>query len=243
MTSELGLLYLTAIAIGVGHTVVGPDHYVPFAAMAQAGRWTMRKTLVVTTLCGLGHVASSVVLGVVGIGLGLAVERMDATESARANIAGWLLLGFGLIYMVVGFIRAMRNVSHEHWHTHSDGILHVHPHTHNAEHLHVHSPATNAGPPAKTSVIAPWALFLVFLYGPCEPLIPMLMYPAANAHWMAVVVVTLLFAAATITTMVALVAGLCLGARTVGLQRLDRFNHALAGMAIVACGLAIKCGF
>jgi len=51
-----------AAAIAFVHAVLGPDHYLPFVAMAKARNWTMQKTLRVTLICGMGHLAASVSL-------------------------------------------------------------------------------------------------------------------------------------------------------------------------------------
>ena len=99
-------LLFTAAAVGFLHTVMGPDHFLPFIAMSRAGGWSLRKTAVVTTACGIGHVLSSVVLGLLGLALGVAVARLVAIEEFRGDVAGWLLLGFGLAYMVWGLHRA-----------------------------------------------------------------------------------------------------------------------------------------
>lgn len=66
MNMDLGLLVLTAVSIGFVHTVLGPDHYLPFVAMSAARNRTSRKTMLVTAFCGVGHV-----LGFIGIVLGL----------------------------------------------------------------------------------------------------------------------------------------------------------------------------
>ncbi len=42
-------------------------------AIGRARNWSLGKTLSVTALCGAGHVLGSIALGLVGIGLGLAV--------------------------------------------------------------------------------------------------------------------------------------------------------------------------
>ncbi len=34
----LGALVVTAVTVGVLHTVMGPDHYLPFVAMSRAAR-------------------------------------------------------------------------------------------------------------------------------------------------------------------------------------------------------------
>jgi hypothetical protein len=81
MPSSLVVIAATAASIGFLHTLLGPDHYVPFIALAQSGRWSLRKTALVTFLCGIGHVGSSVALGFAGIALGTAVTHIKAIEA------------------------------------------------------------------------------------------------------------------------------------------------------------------
>ena len=114
MAEEVRLLAVTAASIGFFHTLLGPDHYLPFIMMARAGEWSRSKTAVVTALCGLGHVASSVLLGFAGILLGTQLSRLEAFESARGDIAAWLLIVFGLVYFVWGVRSAVRNRPHTH---------------------------------------------------------------------------------------------------------------------------------
>ncbi|HEX7375587.1 MAG TPA: hypothetical protein VF278_00670, partial [Pirellulales bacterium] len=60
MNADLGALSLAALSIGFLHTLFGPDHYIPFVAMSRVGGWSRSKTLLITLLCGLAHVGSSV---------------------------------------------------------------------------------------------------------------------------------------------------------------------------------------
>jgi nickel/cobalt exporter len=226
----------TAAMVGFLHTLTGPDHFVPFIAMARVGDWSLRRTTVITLACGIGHVLSSIVLGALGIGLGLALKRLEWFEGTRGELAGWLLLGFGLAYMVWGIVRAVRNRPHKHAHAHTDGTVHVHTHTHQSEHLHVHEQANRVGR------MTPWVLFAIFVFGPCEPLIPILMYPAATLSLPGVVAVSVVFGAATLITMMTLVICGYLGVRSLSLPWLERYSHALAGGAITACGAAIHFG-
>ena len=83
-------------------------------------------------------------------------------------------------------------------------------------------------------------LFIVFILGPCEPLIPVLMYPAATANTMAVVLVAAVFAAATLLTMLAAVLLGTLGVKLLPLEGLERYSHAMAGGAILLCGVGIQ---
>ena len=118
----------TAATLGLVHTVIGPDHYLPFIVIGRARNWTLRKTLGVAFLAGLGHILSSVVLGFLGIALGIAVARLEGVESARGAIAAWLLIGFGFAYFVWGMRRAWRGKPHVHPHLHDHEDAHVHPH-------------------------------------------------------------------------------------------------------------------
>jgi len=227
------MLALVAAAVAFIHTLSGPDHYLPFIAMARASRWSMGKAARVTLLCGLGHVAGSMFLGLVGIGAVFGVDRMIAVESFRADLAAWGMIGFGLIYMVWGLRKAARSRPHEHWHAHVDGTMHRHLHVHASEHLHAH--ATEAKPR-----LTPWILFTIFLFGPCEPMIPILMYPALDHSRIGVVVVTVVFATVTLATMLGIVLSVLLGARRVRSGFAERYAHALAGGAVLACGVAMK---
>lgn len=250
MTADLGALSAAAVTIGFFHTLYGPDHYLPFVAMSRVGGWSLRKTLWVTFLCGVGHVASSVVLGLIGIAFGIVVLQLETLESLRGDLAGWLLVAFGLTYFSWGVVQAIRNRPHTHLHVHFDGTVHAHQHVHQDAHLHAHESAADTAPqnaqsaataPRKAS-LTPWVLLTIFVFGPCEPLIPLLMYPAAKANTLGVVLVTLLFGLTTLATMTGMVMVMCAGAGAVRFERFHRYSHALAGLTVTSCGVAIKLG-
>lgn len=233
MPNELTILLVSAASIGFFHTLMGPDHYVPFVAMAHSRKWSSMKTLWITALCGVGHIASSVLLGIVGIAMGIAVTRLEFVESFRGNIAAWALIGFGLMYCAWGVRRALRNRPHRHVHIHKDGDFHVHEHVHTEEHVHVHQVEGKKN-------ITPWILFTIFVFGPCEPLIPILMYPAAKNSIRDLVLVTAVFGGVTVATMIGAVMISRIGTRLLPLARFERYSHALAGATIFLCGLAIQ---
>jgi ABC-type nickel/cobalt efflux system permease component RcnA len=232
MSPEITVLTLSAAAIAFLHTLLGPDHYLPFVAMARARGWTLRRSLQITLLCGIGHLAGSVLLGLVGIAVGVQLASLEWLEGLRGNLAAWLLIGFGLAYTAWGLRQAMRNRPHAHWHTH-DGVTHSHVHTHRGGHAHLHESGT------KRQSLAPWVIFVIFVLGPCEPLIPLLMYPAARESWVGVLAVTTVFGLVTVLTMLAAVFLSLKGLEKLRLKAFERYAHALAGSAILACGLAI----
>jgi sulfite exporter TauE/SafE len=229
----LTILLTAAASIGFFYTLFGPDHYLPFIVMAQSGKWSLRKTTLITFLCGIGHVASSVVLGLIGVTLGIAVSKLEFIEGFRGNLAAWALIAFGLVYFVWGVRRAVRNKPHHHLHTHKDLASHTHTHVHDDEHAHVHEASNQKS-------ITPWVLFTIFVLGPCEPLIPLLMYPAAKDSLSGLLLVVIIFGSITIATMLAIVIISTLGISFVPMQRIERYLHALSGAAIFLSGMAIQ---
>jgi len=233
MSKELIILLITAASIGFFHTLFGPDHYLPFIVMGKARNWSLGKTAMVTFLCGLGHIMSSVVLGFIGVAFGIAIMKLEAFEAFRGNLAAWALIGFGLAYFLWGVRKAIRNKPHKHLHVHDDSENHAHVHTHSGEHAHVHEAK------AKKNV-TPWILFTIFILGPCEPLIPILMYPAAKSSVMGLVMVTAVFGIVTIFTMMTVVLVSSFGIKLLPLGKLERYTHALAGATICLSGLTIQ---
>jgi len=210
------------------HTILGPDHYLPFVVLARARSWSIARTLVVTAICGLGHVASSVLLGGLGVVFGVAVAKIEGVEGGRGDLAAWALVAFGLAYALWGVRHALRNSKGIETHEHHG---HVHLHTHgDAKHSHDHGMGSN---------LTFWALFLVFVLGPCEPLIPLFVLPASRGDWILAGATVVVFTAVTLVTMVGLTALALKGAKQLRLGRLERWSHTLAGSVIAASGLAI----
>lgn len=232
MDDSIALLSVTAISIGFVHTILGPDHYLPFIVLSQAKKWSLKKTMLITFLCGLGHVLSSVLLGFTGIAIGLSVSKLTWVESFRGNIAAWLFIAFGLVYMVISLRNIVKKKRHSHAHFHIDGDKHVHEHDHTSGHTHIHDNEI-----VKTT---PWILFLIFLFGPCEPLIPILMYPAAENNVSGVVLVSLLFSIVTIATMMSVVLAFKLGLNSINLKPVEKYSHVIAGATIFLSGMAIQ---
>ena len=199
--------------------------------MGKARRWSMLRTSVVTLIAGTGHVLGSVVLGMIGVAAGLGIQKVSQVETVRGDLAGWLFMAFGLVYMVWGLRRAWLNKPHSHPHFHLDGTSHDHVHIHKGEHLHLHE--------GEKKNITPWVLFVIFVLGPCEPLIPIVMYPAARGDWGELLVTVLVFSVVTILTMLALVLGTLFGLNLMPLGKMERYMHALAGGTILFSGASI----
>ncbi len=225
MLSEISLLVLSAISIAFLHTVSGPDHYLPFVALSRSRGWSALKTTRWTMICGLGHIASSVLLGLFGAALGWSMSSITWLENIRGGIAGWLMLLFGLFYGCWGLYRAYRNNPHKHFDLEAGGEIYVYEHKH-GESVH----------PANRHKLTPWVMFIIFILGPCEPLIPLLYFPAAKDNWAGMLLLILVYSFVTLITMVTLV---LLGRRGISLfktETLERHVHSLGGLTIFICG-------
>ncbi len=232
MSPELSALLIAAVSIGFFHTLFGPDHYVPFVMLSWSRKWSAPRTALITFVCGLGHILSSVVLGLIGVAIGIAVERLELIESARGRVAAWILIAFGLAYSAWGIRQAILNKPHKHVHIHGDSGEHEHEHTHHDKHAHIHEDGKKT--------VTPWVLFIIFVFGPCEPLIPLLIYPAAQKSPWGVAMVSLTFGFVTIATMMTVVLFMRAGLSFGMLSRAERYTHAIAGLTILVCGLMIE---
>jgi hypothetical protein len=202
--TELMALLLSAAGIAFTHTLMGPDHYLPFVAVAMERRWRWRKLLGVTLICAAAHLVGSVLLGAVGIALQAEVGRLAVVESVRGELAAWLLLSAGLVYLAWGIHHAGRGQAHRH-----------------------------------VGLRPQWLIFLVFVLGPCEPLIPLLMYPAVTASTEGVIAVTAVFGMVTVLTMLLAVTLSYASMRQLNFPGLHRYGHALSGATLSACGASI----
>ncbi len=224
------VIMYTAIVVGFTHTLLGPDHYIPFIALSKSMNWNLKKTMFITMLCGFGHVISSVIIGLIGIIFGKALISLSGLETLRGEFAATLLLIFGFTYFIWGLWQSIKNKSHSHIHKHNN-VIHTHDHIHEEKHFHLHK---------NKNVVTSWALFLIFVFGPCEPLIPLIMYPAAKLNLFYTIFVSVIFATTTVMTMLMIVFLSLKGMTKIKIEFLNRFSHSLAGFAILACGILVK---
>lgn len=228
----------TAIFLGFFHTLIGPDHYLPFIVIGRARNWSLTKTIFLTTACGLGHVLSSVFLGYLGALAGLSLEKVMHWETTRGDWAGWSLFLFGVGYLIWGIWKAFSKREHTHYHLHETGEFHSHPHTHtkiNVSSIHSHShPVSNS---AKSwNELSPWILMIIFVLGPCEPLIPLFFAEAVAGQWSHLLIVSLGYGIATIATMILIVAISWYGLHQLKFGKLEKFTHVFAGSALSIAG-------
>ena len=208
------LLLGATASLAIVHTLLGVDHSLPFVALGRARGWTLSRTLLITAICGAGHVASSVAIGLVGVGLGIATDALMWVESARGELAAALLFGFGMAYAAWALWKPLRSRQ-----------------SHGRDGEPVASDASR---------ITPWALFIVFVLGPCEPLIPLMVVPGIAGDWLAVAAVVAVFGLLTVAVMLLAVAAAFRGATLIRAGGwLGRHADVAAGLVVAASGAAV----
>lgn len=228
--NELILLSLTAASLGFIHTALGPDHYLPFIVLSKARNWSVSKTMLITFISGVGHVGGSVVIGLVGIALGISLNKLTFIESFRGDMVALLLILFGLVYTVYGFYKFLKNGGHHHL---PDFLI--------PKSIRQIKHQVNHGLEKKVdeTKLTPWVLFIIFVFGPCEVLIPMLFIPAVQRSTIGIASVALFFGITTIATMMFIVYLAHLGSSFLKFKSKEKYMHLLAGLVILTAGLGM----
>lgn len=208
----LSALVAQAAVVGSLHTLAGPDHYVPFVAMAKAGRFKVGRLSAIVLACGLGHCLSSLVLAFGAVWLGREATSMDGVQEWRKDLAAWILIAFGGWLIARGLKRRSGPESLE------------------------------GAPSAPSRPKLAGALFIVLVLGPCEWLIPNCVLAAATHGERAVWPIAIVFTAATMATMLAAVLVLAFGVGRIRAQWMERNATWVAGASCALSGLAVLAG-
>lgn len=226
--TDFNLLCLTVISISAIHTFSGPDHYLPFIVLSRSKKWSLPKTILWTSLCGLAHVLSSVVLGVLGILLGVTVSKLFHIETIRGGFAAWLLLIFGVTYIFYAFYKLKKNKIHKHFNVSGEGDIFVFEHKHGQSVL-----------PKKNYKVTPWVMLFIFALGPSEPLIPLIIYPYINYSIVEMGILITLYTFSTVIMMLSLVLLGFYGSRFINYPGLEKYIDVISGFAITICGIGM----
>jgi hypothetical protein len=199
-----------AVSVGALHSLA-PDHWAPLAAVARVQGWSRGRPARVTLLCGFGHVSVSVLLAVLALVSGSAL--FEALGRRLESVAALLLAAFGLVYGAWGLRKAAGRRFHGHVHASYD-------------HVHDAAGATVGG------------LFALYAADPCVAVVPIVV-AAAPLGLAPAAAVAVLYEAATMGTMLALVVFAHAGLGRLRLPWLDVYGDAVAGAFLAALGLAL----
>ncbi len=208
MNNSLLILLASTASVAFLHALA-PDHWMPFAAIGKAQNWSKPRLLLITFISGLGHVGISIVFSIIGIILGFSLSKLKAIEGHRGEVALWLLIGFGIAYMIWGIKRARER---------KDKSI-------DEEKL-------------KARTVAVWTMFAVIILGPCEPLIPMV-FLGYNYGYAGVIAVSVVFSVITIIMMLTQSVLAFMGIQWIKNDIADRYSHAFAGLVIALTGVSV----
>ncbi|NQU52575.1 MAG: sulfite exporter TauE/SafE family protein [Bacteroidetes bacterium] len=225
---ELYLLFMSAASLGFVHTILGPDHYLPFIVLSKARHWSSTKTMWITFISGVGHVGSSILIGMFGIALGISLNKLEYFETFRGELVGWMLFAFGILYTIYGLYKYIKS-SH---HFHLPRFL-VPKKIRDLQHLPTEDQKVD------NTKLTPWILFLIFVFGPCEVLIPMLIFPAYKNSTFGMITVALIFGIATVSTMMLAVYIGHKGTSLIKFKKHEKYLHLFAGILILISGSGI----
>jgi len=228
--NEIVMLSLTAAALGFIHTALGPDHYLPFIVLSRARKWNTAKTMWITFISGIGHVGGSVVIGLIGIALGVSLNKLKFIEEFRGEIVGIMLITFGLLYTAFGVYKYVKNGGHHHL----PNFL-IPKRISQIKHQVSHGLEEKAD----ETRLTPWVLFIIFVFGPCEVLIPMLFIPAVQRSAGGIAAVAILFGITTIVTMMFIVYLGCIGSSFLKFRSKEKYMHLAAGLVILFSGIGM----
>lgn len=222
MTAALALL-LAAAGVGIGHAVL-PDHWVPLAVLSRAQRYPLRRTLRLSAAAGVAHVLLSLLLGAVVIAVGLRFRGV--IEHNEALVVGGLLALTGAIYLVVELL------GKGHHHPHPGD----HAHTHEHGHGHGHGQAT-AVKERRTKLLA---VVLPFGAAASPDLTILPVFLAASALGVgAAVGAILVFALATLGTIVGLTVLAAGSAARLRSALIDRYAGPITALVLLIIGLLV----
>ena len=222
-TAPEWLLVGAVAAVGVLHTLV-PDHWVPITLIGRQRGWTRGQTARAALLAGTGHVLST---------LAIAVVVWIAGRVAAKTLGHWIdaitsaaLVAFGAWIAISALLEMRREGGHEHGHEHHhDGD----PDDHGHDHAH-----EDGGPRAKAG--SRTALLLILGSSPMIEGIPAF-FAAGRYGAPLIVVMSLVFAAATIVTYVTLCVVSLAGLERASLGPLERYGEVISGAFIALVGV------
>ncbi len=219
---SMAMLLIGAAAIGLIHTAASPGHYLPFVAIGKSRGWSLPKTLAAVFACGGAHMLSSLILGLAGVLIGLGAGAVEHFQNSSGGVAKLLFLIFATAYFICGLRKASAGKCARSW-TKTIG-------------------GSDISDKKSQSILREptfWALFAVFILGPCEMLAPLLIYPSSHMDWFCAAAITVVFSGVTIATMLALVCLLWIGADFISLKKLNisAWSDAMTGAILWLCSL------
>jgi len=234
------VLVATVAAVGVLHTLV-PDHWAPIVVVGRQRGWSVAHTARAAAVAGLGHVTSTLVLGIIvwTVGASLSVSYGHAVSVVAA--AALILFGAWIGYTGWREVRADHDhghptTGHAHLHSHGDVAAHVHWHAHQDQHLHAVDGGAAVVHDHGHAVAGRTALLLILGSSPMIEGLPA--FFAASTYGPALLgVMAAVFAVSTIATYVITSGFAMAGLQRISFGPLERYGEVLSGAVVALVGI------
>jgi len=232
-SAVLTTIAATGFTVAFFHAAI-PTHWLPFVLVSRARGWSRGKTLAVSALAGLGHVALTSLLGLVIAWFGFQLD--ERAEHLFPKVAGGILLLIGGFY----FWRQWsgRGVLHHHppgsQHRASEECGHVHDHSHWDDELKESQlVSTKAGDWAAIS-----GLFTMLTLSPCEGFLPVYL-SGVQFGWRGFAVLSVILAVATLAGMMIFTWLTLVGLEKIEVRNFEQHEAALLGGIFTLLGLML----
>jgi ABC-type nickel/cobalt efflux system permease component RcnA len=234
------VLVATVAAVGVLHTLV-PDHWAPIVVVGRQRGWSVAHTARAAAVAGLGHVTSTLVLGIVvwTVGASLSVSYGHAVSVVAA--VALILFGAWIGYTGWREVRADHDhghptTGHAHLHSHGDVAAHVHWHAHQDQHLHAVDGGAAVVHDHGHAVAGRTALLLILGSSPMIEGLPA--FFAASTYGATLLgVMAAVFAVSTTATYVITSGFAMAGLQRISFGPLERYGEVLSGALVALVGI------
>jgi nickel/cobalt exporter len=211
---------VAGLSVSFFHAIL-PNHWLPFVFAGRAQRWSMRKTLSITTLAGGGHIFITTLLGVLIVWMGLKLSAY--VEALSVPLAAGTLILFGLYYIV----RHLRGEGHDHSHGHNRG------------HDHNQGESNSAFDRSSSSdTVAVGSLIAMLTFSPCKGFLAIYLM-AWPYGWMAFILLSAVLAAGTLSGMLIFTGLTYAGLQRVEMPWLEHHEYLILGSILILLGIAV----
>ncbi len=227
-------LIIAGLSVSFFHAIL-PNHWLPFVLAGRAQKWPLGKTLSIVVLAGGGHVSITTLLGILIVGMGLALS--DYIETWAEPLASGILILFGLYYIVQYF----RGIGHSHLHIPGfghDHHEHSHGHHDHSHHDHDHPAKKETGKRFSPDTVAVTSLIALLTFSPCEGFLP-IYFTALPYGWMAFAILSIVLAIGTLAGMMIFTGLTFAGMQHLELPWLERSENLILGGVLVFLGILV----
>lgn len=230
-STVLTTIAATGFTVAFFHAAI-PTHWLPFVLVSRARGWKRSKTLLVSAVAGLGHVALTSLLGLAIAWFGFQLDEH------LGEVFSWITGGVLLVIAAFYGWRQLRG----------RGVLHHHApgghhqaseecgHEHEVSHWDEELKDTQLVKDKAGDWTAISGLFMMLTLSPCEGFLPVYL-SGVQFGWRGFVVLSLILAVATLAGMMLFTWLTLVGFERFKLKSFERYEAGLLGVIFLVLGL------